>query len=110
MDKMIEEILFAYMHEPVGEGKEQKAKERLIALAEKGIPIRLQCIVTAPKGSWRWQNAYSVVEYRLKKRKRDGVWLWYSHRTVVGKSSMPQLRRMGFGEDTYMGGMHHQEV
>lgn len=61
-------------------------------------------IVTCPRGSWRWQSAYKVVRYTPRQTK-DGRWIWASANVVVGKSSLPQLRRMGW--DGPVGGMHN---
>ena len=54
--------------------------------------IKTSTIVTAQRGSWRWQDAYKVAEYRA--RENDGYLVWYPVRHS-GKMSMPQLRAAG---------------
>jgi len=64
-------------------------------------------IVTMPKGSWKWQNAYAYARYAIKRTQR-GKLVWFSfHRGV--KRSLPQLRRAGYG-DVPMGSVHHQPL
>ncbi len=49
-----------------------------------------QAIVTRPRGSWKWQDAYAVATYEAQQT-RDGRWIWRN----VGrgpKRSKPQLR------------------
>jgi hypothetical protein len=60
----------------------------------------LSTIVTRPRGSWKWQNAYAVATY-APHLTRDGRWVWkLAHRTR--KMSAPQLR----GTDLPRGGRH----
>ena len=67
-------------------------------------------IVTRQKGSWRWQEAYGVVEY-TRVRTVDGRSVWRSTNVLVGKASIPQLRRLGFGFwDLRRGSLHHKPV
>lgn len=65
-------------------------------------------IVTAERGSWIWQDAYGVVEY-IPHQTRKGVWVWKSHRRIIGKASFPQLVRAGYG-DLPIGSLHHKPL
>lgn len=80
--------------------------------AEETMPFvaDLTClrIVAMARGSWRWQNAYRVVRYRVRALKNGKV-AWYAAERVTGKCSMPQLRRLGFG-DLPLGSLHHRRV
>lgn len=109
-DKIVESLLRPYLHQQTTNPTlATECRAKLITLAERGVPIWHLRIVTVPRGSWRWQNAYAVMKYTMVKRKRDGVWIWRSEGTVYGKASMPQLERVGYG-GLPIGGMHHQEV
>jgi len=63
-------------------------------------------IVTRPRGTWKWQDAYGVVEYRLRMTKL-GRWVWTSWRTVVEKSTMSQLKRLGY-DGIRLGSLHNR--
>lgn len=65
-------------------------------------------IVTHQRGSWRWQNAYRVIRYRVR-RTRDGRLIWHSDEVIRGKSSMPQLVRAGFVVELF-GSLHNVEL
>lgn len=65
-------------------------------------------IVTVPRGSWKWQNAYRVVEYRVHKTNK-GKYIWQFHQAITGKHSLPQLRRMGHG-GLPVGGTHNHPL
>lgn len=75
------------------------------SLFDLDSPLR---IVSRSSGSWRWQSAYGVVEYRPIVT-RDGRRVWRSHNVHVRKASLPQLRRMGYG-DLPMGSLHNRPV
>lgn len=66
------------------------------AAAHDFKPLVKRTIVTLPRGSWRWQDAYTVQMYRPEMLK-NGQWVWKAQGSGVGKSSMPRLRRLGFG-------------
>jgi len=51
-----------------------------------------ESIVTRPKGSWRWQDAFGVSEHTLT---FDGPRPHWQHALTYGKFSMPQLKRGG---------------
>ena len=76
--------------------------------------INAKAIITCQRGSWRWQNAYSIAYYapRIRRCYQAGrstsTMVW----ALVGgskKLSMPQIRRMGLG-DLPLGGKHNQPV
>jgi hypothetical protein len=51
-------------------------------------------IVTHERGSWRWQDAYSIAKY-VARRDRHGKLRWYSMNYGRRlKYSMPQIYRM----------------
>jgi hypothetical protein len=62
-------------------------------------------IVTRPKGSWKYQDAYAISIYRLAKGKK-GQWLWKWDSYEVNKASWPQLVRMG-KDKIKSGGLHN---
>ena len=83
-------------------------------LVVSGGRIEAKAIITCQRGSWRWQNAYSIAYYapRIRRCHQAGrstsTMVW----TLVGstrKLSMPQIRRMGLG-DLPLGGMHCKPV
>jgi hypothetical protein len=78
------------------------------ALPESISSRKTYRVVTVPRGSWRWQDAFRVVRYRVRQA-RDGRALWYAAENVTGKMSMPQLRGLGWG-DTPRGTLHHRPV
>jgi uncharacterized protein (TIGR02996 family) len=53
--------------------------------------LRRYSVVTVPRGSWQWQNAFGV---RINRpiRTRRGRWVWQTVGTLVSKASKPQLR------------------
>ena len=56
--------------------------------------LTIQTIVTRPRGTWKYQDAYAVATY-APHTTRDGRVVWQN----VGrgpKRSMPQLRRYGY--------------
>lgn len=64
-------------------------------------------IVTRPRGSWRWQDAYGISRYKAHWT-RDGRLIWRctsSH----GKYSLPQLRRLGY-DTSRIGGLHNKPI
>ena len=64
-------------------------------------------IVTRQRGSWRWQDAYSVAWYNPHNT-RDGRWIWRSigH---SGKLSMPQIRRSVY-RHLGVGSLHNRPI
>lgn len=70
--------------------------------------VGIKRIVTSEKGSWRWQDAFRVSEYRPR-RTRSGRWIWSSAGTS-GKMSEPQLRRAGAFGRYHVGSAHNQGV
>jgi len=53
-------------------------------------------IVAHERGSWKWQDAYSIATY-VARRDRNGNLRWYSEGYGSrAKYSMPQLHRMAF--------------
>ena len=64
-------------------------------------------IVTAPMGSWRWQNAYKIATYGMKLAKNGKV-LWES----VGSSrklSYPQIESLNLDHLAH-GSLHNKPV
>lgn len=59
-----------------------------------------------PRGSWKYQDAYMASLYRSVPRQSDGRLVWKLVRRLTKKSSLPQLRRMGY-YDTPIGGLHN---
>src|SRR5438105_4550104 len=70
--------------------------------------IERHTVVSCPRGSWKWQNAYRVVSYRMH-RTRDGRMVWKSYARLTGKLSEPQIRRNGYG-NLPVGSLHHKPV
>ena len=64
-------------------------------------------IVTHERGSWRYQEAYSVAEY-WPYITRDGRLVWRSC-GARGKYSRPQLRRLGLDTLPH-GSLHHRPI
>ena len=64
-------------------------------------------VVSVPRGSWRWQNAYTISHYQPY-RTRDGRWIWRSIGRQRGKWSAPQLRRAGISLDH--GSLHNRPL
>jgi len=64
-------------------------------------------IVTAPKGSWKWQDAYRISTYHAYLLKNGRV-AWQSV-SQSEKFSEPQLRRNGF-DDLPHGSLHNWPV
>lgn len=90
--------------------KTQYTAEQFMTLATGLLaPRTADRIVSHQMGSWKWQAAWRVVRYFMKRRKRDGWPIWYSARQVCGKSSMPQLRRFGLA-DLPKGSLHNAVV
>ena len=67
---------------------------------------KVKRITPVPQGSWRWQKAYAVKEYRLTKLKSGKV-VWQASADVTGKLSEPRLRRLGYGDLRY-GDLHNR--
>lgn len=80
---------------------------RAIALRGK-MKQKTYRVIARPRGSWRWQNAYSVVEYSVGVL-ANGTAVWKRTGIIVHKSSLPQLRRMGYSEIP-RGGLHNKPV
>lgn len=66
-------------------------------------------IVSTPRGSWRWQNAYRVSTYAPRKTK-DGRWIWQSVGQTIGKMSMPQIRRSASFHRLPVGSIHNRPL
>ncbi len=64
-------------------------------------------IVTAPRGSWKWQDAYRVAEYRPRKCKNGRI-VWESF-SRSGKYSLPQLSKSEYA-DLPRGSLHNWPV
>ena len=64
-------------------------------------------IVSEPRGSWKYQDAYSRTTYGVKRRKDGGLMLWAMGGTK--KYSKPQLRRNGIKADME-GGQHRRDM
>lgn len=65
-------------------------------------------IVSSPRGSWRWQDAYRIATY-APSRTKDGRWIWQS----IGsgpKLSMPQIRRNPRYAGLAVGSLHHRPI
>ena len=65
-------------------------------------------IVTRARGSWKYQDAFGAVAYEPHTT-RDGRRVWKAAYDVVGKISMPQLRRAGYA-DLEHGSLHHKPI
>jgi uncharacterized protein (TIGR02996 family) len=59
-------------------------------------------VVTVPRGSWKWQDAYAVRMYHPIKL-RNGNWGYGIRGTLIQKGSEPQIRARGY-ERTRHGG------
>lgn len=71
--------------------------------------IRARRIITCPRGSWRWQDAFRVAEYAPRQTK-DGRWVWENVGYLTQKASAPQLRRWTSYGDLPHGGLHNRPV
>lgn len=70
----------------------------------------ISSIVTVPRGTWKWQDAFAISIYRPTKGV-NGAWYYRAHRYPVAKASLPQLRRFGYTPDNItMGGRHNHPV
>jgi len=83
-------------------------------LVISGGQINAKAIITCQRGSWRWQNAYSIAYYAPRIRRchqagRSTSTMVWALAGASRKLSMPQIRRMGLG-DLPLGGMHNQPV
>jgi hypothetical protein len=69
--------------------------------------IAAASMVAEARGTWRWQDAYRIATYGVR-RTRDGRLLWYSY-SRSRKLSEPQVRREGWHYDTE-GTLHHRPI
>jgi hypothetical protein len=93
-------------------GDQAMASQKFVAHDESKMDnAEKLAIVTYPRGSWKWQDAYRVVAYRLHKT-RDGRWIWKYHHQVRGKSSWAQLKRSGWTNQPKIkiGGLHNSLI
>lgn len=92
---------------PTGQTVEVPDEVRAACLAEATDGVwKVRRITTVPQGSWKWQKAYAVKEYRLTKLKSGKV-AWQTSADITGKLSEPQLRRLGYSELAY-GTLHNK--
>ncbi len=68
--------------------------------------MRLTRVVTTPRGSWRWQQAYRLATYAPAQTRR-GRMVW-RRVEASGKISEPQMRRCGI--TATHGGLHMRRV
>lgn len=66
-------------------------------------------IVSTPRGSWRWQNAYRIASY-APHRTKDGRWIWRSLGRGRAKLSMPQIRRRAYWARLDIGSLHNRPI
>lgn len=71
--------------------------------------MTVQRIVSRPRGSWKFQDAFTIATY-TPHRTRDGRWVWRSIGRLRGKWSMPQLRRLGIYSHLERGSLHHRPI
>jgi len=76
-------------------------------MKQTAYKIHTRRIVTTQRGSWKWQDAFRVVDYRARLLP-DGRVLWESMGNT-GKYSEPQLREMGFSNLLH-GSLHNKPV
>lgn len=55
-------------------------------------------LCSIPQGSWRWQNAFQINIYGIR-RNKNGKLIWFRCGSFSGKMSMPQIRKRGYGYD-----------
>jgi hypothetical protein len=61
-------------------------------------PVIARVLVTRPRGSWKWQDAYAISTYRLMPNHDETRVVWkLIDRT--GKLSLPQIKRYGMSYD-----------
>ena len=65
-------------------------------------------IVSEPRGSWKYQDAFSRTKYGVRRRKDGGLMLWAMGGSGK-KYSEPQLRRNGIRADME-GGQHRRAM
>ena len=53
-------------------------------------PVTIQRIVTRPKGSWKWQDAFAISTYALRLSADEKSFIWKLTRQTA-KLSRPQL-------------------
>ena len=79
-----------------------------MAYADPEFQAVTRRIVTRCSGSWKYQDAFGVVQYRSA-RTQEGRLVWKREYDVVKKASWPQLKRGGYA-NIPKGGLHNRPV
>lgn len=83
------------------------ARAVIIDKAVEGTPTVMLSVVTYPRGSWKYQDAYRVARY-IPRQTKSGKWIWVNDGYATGKMSEPQLRRAGW--NTVVHSYHNQPI
>lgn len=72
------------------------------------LTISINGIVSRPRGTWKWQDAYAISTCQPSFSSRAKYWYWICARRG-DKMSMPQLKRAGY-DRTSMPSRHNTRV